>query len=66
MKKKEIQELKNKPLVELEKLAREYREKLRTLQFDFAAKKLQNVMTLKEAKKDLARVLTFISVQTSK
>lgn len=60
MKKKEKQELKNKPVVELEKLAKEYREKLGNARFDFVNGKLQNVRTLREIRRDLARVLTVL------
>jgi ribosomal protein L29 len=60
MKKKEIQELKTKPLPELRKLFKEWRERLRVLKFDLAAGKVKNVEELRRLRKDIARALTFI------
>lgn len=59
MKKKEIQELKNKPATELEKLITEARERMRVLKFDLAAGKVKNVKDLRIIRKDIARLLTF-------
>ena len=61
MKKREIQELKNMNLGELEKRLRDGREQLRALQFDLAAGKVKNVGVLRTLRKDLARYSTFIS-----
>ncbi|MEK7546831.1 MAG: 50S ribosomal protein L29 [Patescibacteria group bacterium] len=60
MKRKEITELKNKPLAELEKFVKDSREKLRVLKFDLAAGKVKNVKDLRSLKKDIARTITFI------
>lgn len=60
MKKREIQELKMKPLPELQKLLKEWREHLRVLKFDLAAGKVKNVEELRKLHKDIARALTFI------
>lgn len=64
MKKKEIQELKNKPLGELERLVRDSGEKLRALRFDLAAGKVKNVNELHQTRRKIARMKTFISMQT--
>ncbi len=61
MKKREVTELKNKPVPELEKLLREYEEQLRSLKFDLASGKVKNVTTLRVLKKNIARVLTFLN-----
>lgn len=60
MKKKEIQDLKNRSAVELINLERESKEKLRTLRFDLAAGKVKNVAELHELKKKIARIKTFL------
>jgi len=60
MKKKEIQELKNKPLGELERIVRDSGEKLRALRFDLAAGKVKNVNELHETRRKIARAKTFI------
>lgn len=61
MKKSNFQQLKNKPLPELTKQLEEYREKLRTLQFDLAQGKVKNVSEIKKIKKTIARILTIIN-----
>jgi len=61
MKKKEIQQLKTKPLSELQKDLAEYREKLRKLKFDLAQGKVKNIREIKETKKMIARILTIIN-----
>jgi len=61
MKKREIQELKNKPVPELHKLLRESREKLRLLKFDLAAGKVKDIREIRSLRKDIARIQTFIS-----
>ena len=60
MKKRELQELKNKPIAELPHLIREGTEKLRSLRFDLAAGKVKNVNELRALRKNLARMRTFI------
>jgi ribosomal protein L29 len=66
MKKKEIQELKNKPIGELERLVLDGGEKLRALRFDLAAGKVKNVNEVRETRKKIARAKTFIAQQESK
>ncbi len=63
MKKRELEELKNKPVAELKKLFRDGRERLRVLKFDLAAGKVKDVQELRDLRKDLARLLTFINSQ---
>lgn len=60
MKKREIQELKTKPVAELQKLLKDGRERLRVLKFDLAAGKVKDMSKLRELKKDIARLLTFL------
>ena len=60
MKKSRLQELRNKPMAELEKLIKDSREKIRVLRFDLAAGKVKNVKELKNVKKETARALTLI------
>lgn len=60
MKKKDIQELKDKPKVELEKMIHETKAELRKAMFDLGAGKLQNVRTLRTFRKKIARLMTFI------
>lgn len=60
MKIKEIQQLKKKPLPELEKELREKREKLWQLKNDLATGKVKNIREIREIKKIIACVLTFI------
>jgi len=60
MKKKDIQDLKHRSVVELTTLEHESKEKLRALRFDLAAGKVKNVAELHEIKKKIARIKTFI------
>ncbi|MEK7181138.1 MAG: 50S ribosomal protein L29 [Patescibacteria group bacterium] len=62
MKNKEIKELKNKPVEELEKLLRDDREKLNTLRFNLIAGKVKDVTELRTVKKNIARILTFLKI----
>jgi ribosomal protein L29 len=64
MKKKEIQQIKNKPLPELRKDLADYREKLRKLKFDLSQGKVKNIKEIKETKKVIARILTLMNSQT--
>lgn len=61
MKKKDIQELKNKSEAELERLVKEGSERLRALRFDLAAGKVKNVAELHETRKKIARAKTFLN-----
>ncbi len=60
MKKREIQDLKNKPVAELHAMIKEGRARMHTLQFDLAAGKVKDVKELRSLRKDIARALTFI------
>lgn len=60
MKKKDIQDLKQKPKLELQKELIESKEELRKAMFDLEANKLQNVRAPKELRKRIARIKTFI------
>ena len=64
MKKRELQELKNKPILEYNRLINEGKEKLRSLKFDLAAGKVKNVNELRVLKKNIARMETFIKEKT--
>ena len=65
MKKKDIQEMKNKSLPELNKLIEDDVEHLRALRFDLAAGKVKNVAELREVRKRIARAKTFLGQQAS-
>jgi ribosomal protein L29 len=60
MKKKDIEELKHRPTEELVRLAADSNEKLRALKFDLAAGKVKDITEIKELKKKVARIKTFI------
>jgi len=60
MKIKEIAELKNKGVGELEGLLAEKKKKLHELNLDLAAGKVKNIGELREVKKYIARVMTFL------
>ncbi len=53
MKLKEVQELKAKPVAELEKLLKESREKLRVLRFDLVAGKVKDVAELMSVRRNI-------------
>ncbi|MGC9968706.1 MAG: 50S ribosomal protein L29 [Minisyncoccia bacterium] len=60
MKKKDVQELKHRPIEELVHLITDANEKLRALKFDLAAGKVKDITEIKELKKKVARIKTFI------
>lgn len=60
MKKKEIQELKLKPEAELARLIKDKNIELRALRFDLAAGKVKDISKIREAKKAVARMKTFL------
>jgi len=60
MKKKDIQELKNKQPGELMRLVQDKNQELRTLKFDLAAGKVKDISKLREARKMVARAKTFL------
>ena len=55
------QQIKNKPLPELQKDLADSREKLRKLKFDLSQGKVKNIKEIKETKKTIARILTTIN-----
>lgn len=63
MKKKEIQELRNKPVGELEGVVIDSGERLRALRFDLAAGKVKNVNELHQTRRKIARAKTFLREQ---
>lgn len=66
MKKKNFQEIKDKPAVELRKDLTEYRERLRVLKFDLAAGKVKNIREIRAVKKNIAQILTIIKLKNLK
>ena len=63
MKKKEIQELLQKPVDELRKLLAEHHEELRVLRFDHAQGKVKNIRRIREVRKVIARILTRLAAE---
>lgn len=63
MKKKNFQEIKDKPTAELRKDLAEYRERLRVLKFDLAAGKVKNIREIRVVKKSIAQILTILKVK---
>lgn len=66
MKKNEIEELKNKPAAEIEKMLRDQREHLRSLKFNLAAGKIKNFQELRAARKNIARILTITRISKNR
>lgn len=60
MKKSVVQELQRKPKPELEKLLVESRERLAALRNDLERGKVKNVSEIREVKKRIARIETFL------
>jgi ribosomal protein L29 len=63
MKKKNLQELKNKVAAELQKDLVGNREKLRALKFDLAAGKVKNIKEIQAVKKTIAQILTILKTK---
>jgi len=63
MKKKNLQELKNKIASELQKDLAGNREKLRVLKFDLAAGKVKNIKEIQAVKKTIAQILTILKTK---
>lgn len=61
MKKKDWEQLKIKPVAELEKSLSEHRERLWSLKADLVAGKIKNVNDIQKVKKLIARTLTIIN-----
>ena len=60
MKRKEIENLKTKSSAELQKQLKENEELLSSSKFDLASGKIKNILFIKEKKKTIARIKTFI------
>ena len=61
MDKKQFQEIKQKPVSELQKQLKDLRDKLWQLKVDLAAGKVKNVREVRFVKKDIARIITTIN-----
>ncbi len=61
MKKKEFQELKNKPVAELNKMMSEFKERLWNVKNDLIRGKVKNIQEVKTIKKDIARIMTVVN-----
>lgn len=59
-------EIKNLSDKELQNLLQESRDKLRTLRFEAAVKKLRDSSELKKLKGDIARILTLLKAKQTK
>ena len=55
-----IQELRQKPREELQKLLGSSQEKLRQMRFDLVSGKIKNVREIRKIKKEIARILTLL------
>lgn len=66
MKKKDIQDLKNKPDAELARLVRDGNDELRVLRFDLAAGKVKDISKIREVRKSIARMQTFLNERAVK
>ena len=64
MKKKKLQEFRNKSGGELEKDLAENRERLNRLMFDLAQGKVKNIREIQDIKKTIARILTIMNQKT--
>ncbi len=60
MRRKEIENLKIKSILELQKQLKESEELLSSSKFDLAAGKVKNISFIKDTKKTIARIKTFI------
>ncbi len=61
MKYRAIQELKTKSEADLLKLLKDNKEELRAFAFNLAAGKVKNVQEVREKRKTIARILTFLA-----
>ncbi len=66
MKRKDIQEIKMKPVAELKKMLEDLKIRLRDLKFNLAAGKVKNVQELRDCRKSIARIMTFINEENAK
>lgn len=60
MKKKDLQDLKAKPDAELERLIQDGNEELRAMRFDLAAGKVKDISKVRDLRKRIARMHTFL------
>lgn len=60
MKRKDVEELKKKSDAEYRKMLKELRERLRALRFDLAAGKVKNAQEIREIRRTIARIATFM------
>ncbi|MCL4405147.1 50S ribosomal protein L29 [Patescibacteria group bacterium] len=60
MKKNDIQKLKEMSSQEMERVIGNAREDLRKLKFDLAAGKVKDIRSVSEARKKIARLMTFV------
>jgi large subunit ribosomal protein L29 len=58
MRKKELEKLKNKTMVEINKELRDLKERLWGLRMDLSLGKVKNISEIKELKKSIAQILT--------
>lgn len=66
MKSSEIQDLKNKPKEELTAMLHDARKKLQDLAFDLLEGKVKNVKSVRDMKKRIARIETFLKQTNGK
>jgi ribosomal protein L29 len=66
MKKKHFEEIKHKTAADLKKALLETRDKLWQLKVDLRSGKVKNVKALREARKDIAKILTIINQKHGK
>ncbi len=57
----EAKELKQRTIEELKSILKQKEEKLSQFSFDLASGKVKNIREIREAKKDIARILTMIN-----
>jgi len=60
MKKNDLKTIRNKPNIELQKLLKDEHENLRVLRFDLASGKVKNISSIRESRKNIARLMTFL------
>lgn len=63
MKRNDVKNLKTKNVTELARDLKEKTETLRTAKFDLAAGKVKNLFLIKDTKKTIARIKTFINLK---
>ena len=66
MKKNDIQKMSKKTVADLTKDLASSREEVRGLKFELASGKVKNIVKIKEAKKKIARIMTFMKQAVEK